>query len=306
LNMQHISNCTVVGDSLVALESSLQLYRIIDGQFIRAKADYIRKKALQLAVLHSRLTQPYSEEAALILRPNSKNYAHWLVESLPALYYLNQMKLSCPIIIPSTIARSGHSYVTESLACYENLTFRHLSQTAALNIRSALYLPAEWRKSQFDYVGPNAQFLADALKASGGAQSSRIYVSRSGRRKVSNQDELVEYLARFGFQVVDFSGMSLASQIEIGAGAELMLGAHGAGLANSLFMKKGSSVIEIDYPAPSRQDKYFFNVSRLTGKNHYFVRGRRANYAGKMDRNEDFAVDLRELETLFAGLGIKP
>ena len=74
----------------------------------------------------------------------------------------------------------------------------------------------------------------------------RIYIHRSGGvRNVSNFEEIKGVIEAYGFDIVDFETMSISDQIVTMYGAKHVVGEHGAGLINILFMKPGGTVLEI-------------------------------------------------------------
>jgi hypothetical protein len=69
------------------------------------------------------------------------------------------------------------------------------------------------------------------------------------RRSLENHQDLREALAvHYGdaFQNVILEGRSLKDQLELFRGARLVIGQHGAGLANSLWLEPGATVVELD------------------------------------------------------------
>ena len=80
-----------------------------------------------------------------------------------------------------------------------------------------------------------------------------IIVSRSNsiRRKLVNEKELLKKLAPYNFKLVYFEKCDYETQINIARNCKIMIGYHGAGLTNLLFMKSKSLFIEIfneNYP----------------------------------------------------------
>jgi hypothetical protein len=74
-----------------------------------------------------------------------------------------------------------------------------------------------------------------------------ILISRKNalRRVLLNENELYLNLKNFGFQLLQFENYSIDEQIKFSMNSSIMLGYHGAGLTNLIFMKKKSLVIEI-------------------------------------------------------------
>lgn len=78
----------------------------------------------------------------------------------------------------------------------------------------------------------------------------RIYVSRSKatRRRVDNEGELVQLLEKHDFTVVRLEELGFEEQVRLFSQAEVIVAAHGAGLANLVFSRKGTKVLEIQSP----------------------------------------------------------
>ena len=75
----------------------------------------------------------------------------------------------------------------------------------------------------------------------------KIFISRrdTPKRSIINEDEVVNVLNNYGFTTIVPSELSFYEQVAISAQCKIMLGIHGAGLANCLFSPKGSSLIEV-------------------------------------------------------------
>ncbi len=74
-----------------------------------------------------------------------------------------------------------------------------------------------------------------------------IYVSRqdSGQRLLVNEPAVIEMVTAAGFQVVSLTGMPVAEQVQLFAGARRVIGPHGAGLTNLVFCRPGARVLEL-------------------------------------------------------------
>jgi hypothetical protein len=76
---------------------------------------------------------------------------------------------------------------------------------------------------------------------------TKLVISRADAdtRMWLNENECFEKLAPLGFKLINTSKMSLIDQVTAFSKAEIILGSHGAGLTNLLFMAPESQVIEI-------------------------------------------------------------
>lgn len=82
-----------------------------------------------------------------------------------------------------------------------------------------------------------------------GQMSDKIYISRAhpggiGDRGVLNESELTKFLTERGFSILHLEQMSVTEQIKAFANAKLVIGPHGAGLANIIFCKQ-AKIIEL-------------------------------------------------------------
>jgi hypothetical protein len=79
----------------------------------------------------------------------------------------------------------------------------------------------------------------------------RFYVTRNDARlrRVANEEDLLPLLARHGIERVTLSGMPIAEQVALFMDAELIVAAHGAGLAHISWCKPGTHLIEF-IPSP--------------------------------------------------------
>jgi len=74
----------------------------------------------------------------------------------------------------------------------------------------------------------------------------RVLVARRGpTRTIANLAQVERALSESGFETVYVEGMSMADQIRLFQGAEFIVGAHGAALANLLFCDPGTRVVEL-------------------------------------------------------------
>lgn len=78
---------------------------------------------------------------------------------------------------------------------------------------------------------------------------ARIYVARGAvpRRRVTNELEVEKLLTSHGFTSVNPGVMTIDEQIELFSDAAIVVGPHGAGLTNSIFMAPGGALVELTH-----------------------------------------------------------
>jgi Glycosyltransferase 61 len=77
----------------------------------------------------------------------------------------------------------------------------------------------------------------------------RLFISRrdATKRRVANEDALVTALKALRFEVVVPGTLTFTEQVATFASADVIVGPHGAGLANALFMPRGSTMLELHH-----------------------------------------------------------
>ncbi|GAB4045074.1 glycosyltransferase family 61 protein [Spirosoma litoris] len=74
---------------------------------------------------------------------------------------------------------------------------------------------------------------------------NRIYISRSGRRRVVNEDALIELLKKYNFTIIDDRPRSVAEQVAIYKNASFIIGPHGASFTNIIWCEPGTHLFEL-------------------------------------------------------------
>jgi capsular polysaccharide biosynthesis protein len=134
----------------------------------------------------------------------------------------------------------------------------------------------------------------------------RLYLSRGrrrGSRIVRNEPEVVDALATLGFEVLDPGAMPVAEQIATFAAADLVVGPHGAALANLAFVSPGAGVVELFAP-DYVQGCYWKICACLPGVTYrYLVGVGKPPRRGRMDGvDSDITIDVADLLGLLEGL----
>eukprot|EP00947_MAST-08B_sp_MAST-8B-sp1_P000462 g462.t1 len=92
-----------------------------------------------------------------------------------------------------------------------------------------------------------------------------------------------------GLRVFDASGLSMAAQAELFAGARVILGPHGAGLTNMLFAPAGTQVIEL--PMRPHVNRCFGYLAHALGHRYWVVPEFRSYYHTRYEKLPASAID---------------
>ena len=137
-------------------------------------------------------------------------------------------------------------------------------------------------------VSPRIHQFRQALILSG-CPRRRIYVSRSGRRRIVNERALFSMLEAHGFEFIPDVSRSLADQIELFGSATHIVSPHGAGLSNILWSQDHSKILEL--ASSSYSPDYFINLASVLGLRHdRLCFGAKSSHWS--NSAEDFLVDV--------------
>lgn len=183
---------------------------------------------------------------------NGFSYYHWLLGTLPKLLLARSLGLlaSYDHIVVNPRHKGSVNFQTESLALlgiplekvryldrFTHFVCDHLSLPSDPCARHQTTL------SVWAYDLLRQAFLAPSDLAT----PKRLFVCRSAarRRKLATEGALVAKLAAYGFTPVVLEQLPFAEQVRLFAGADTVLGLHGAGLANAVFCRPGTRLIEL-------------------------------------------------------------
>ncbi|MFD0751102.1 glycosyltransferase family 61 protein [Mucilaginibacter calamicampi] len=125
----------------------------------------------------------------------------------------------------------------------------------------------------------------------------RVYICRSGRRRIINEAELITMLKKFDFVIIDDSNRSVSDQISIYYNASFILGPHGASFSNVIWCKPGTHLFELFSPnyAP---DFFLYLATLMSMEYSAFYEGVPDNKIDYLDGLvEDIYIPVAKLET---------
>lgn len=219
-----------------------------------------------------------AEDAVVIDTSERNNYFHWLIEVLPRYYFAKKLFGTAKQYIFSDIQAQ---YKKDSLADLTDADSKIIVNNGPHRslLCKKLFVPSLPGGSILNFNSQINEYASFAVsKLALGAQASpekRIYVSRSDAdfRRVLNEDDLYAQLfQKFGFEKVVLSELSFAEQKQLFYESRIIVSAHGAGLANLIFCRLGTSIIELT-PKGHQHMSPFWTLSYYLGKcSHYLVR----------------------------------
>ncbi|MEZ0542243.1 glycosyltransferase family 61 protein [Fibrella arboris] len=126
--------------------------------------------------------------------------------------------------------------------------------------------------------------------------AQRLYISRSGRRRVTNEADLIQLLKRFDFVVIEDKPRSVIEQIAIYKRASFIIGPHGASFSNIIWSEPGTQLLELF--SPNYTPNFFQHMASLLDLRYTaYTNGKPARSRGVIDAlEEDITVSIPEIE----------
>ena len=232
------------------------------------------------------------EHGILGVQDWANNYFHWMTEMLPRIAAMHHQGPDFPVLIPSNYL--NYPFIVESLSQL-NIDFKPFDVKYSLKVNTliAIEVPHVGRFNEGIMHFFRGKFLQGFAPVS---QPFRLlYISRDNakRRKITNEDDVFELLASKGFEKVSLENMPLKNQVKLFQEARVVIGCHGAGLANIMFMQKNQNIIELK----SNNNNYwcYFSLARVFGLKYYYSLN---NSNVTNHRDADIDIDLDALNLL--------
>lgn len=194
-------------------------------------------------------------------------FYHWLSEVLPRLWVVKAYLPDAVVPIPDYFLERW-PFVQETLAAFGNVQIRSISDRQVLQFKT-LVLPTQTGGSSNYQPIPIQQValtLVNHFYDPGFTlNTDKIYISRkhAKHRKVINEEDLLPILEKNGFRVSYFETLGFKEQINICARAKYVVGVHGAGLTNLMFLPAKSKIMEIRTPAPLPWLNCFYTLANV-------------------------------------------
>jgi capsular polysaccharide biosynthesis protein len=176
--------------------------------------------------------------------PRYQNYFHWLIECLPRLRGVRALEdrtdLDVSLLVPADLPE----WIAQSLMLVGFPKDRLVPAEAPLYHTSNLVVPSFPLPTPAECAWLRTQVLERAPEDVGVETGANVYISRAGatERTVRNENAVVSTLSEYGFESYRLEELSVAAQARLFDEADLIVGAHGAGLSNLVFCTDGAAL----------------------------------------------------------------
>lgn len=248
------------------------------------------------------LIQLDSDKTYVVIHHPWFNYYHWVCESIFRLWIVRR-KLEQMILILPEYYKSA-DFIVGSLEPFGIKEVYYIPKGKSLLVQHLCLPQIKPICDSYNQVHLNQvrNFYWDYVlsrKPVSVSQTKKLYISRklAKRRMVVNEHELVTVLLKFGFEVFYPENFAFLEQVVIFSNVMYVVGMHGSGLTNMLFMRKGVSVLELhknktnelDHPSP-----LFWYMAEALGIFYYH---QPCETVGREDYFDgDYFVDIGQLE----------
>lgn len=186
------------------------------------------------------------------------NYFHWFFDSLSKIYFYNKYYkftkndyFLVPNIKNEYQKKSlGFFGIKNILNAYETKHFK-INKLITTNFTNFNVNPPLEIINYFRNI-----FLKKNLNK---IHNNCIFLNRTGfastYRDIFNKKEVISYLLKKNFKIIDPSKLNFLSQVKIFNSCKKIIGVHGAAFTNIIFCKKGTKIIELK-SVNSKNDLY--------------------------------------------------
>jgi hypothetical protein len=202
----------------------------------------------------------------------SNGYFHWLADVLTRLYVMRHRLDDFVLLLPSDY--EARDFVQSSLRPFGLKAVEFIKRDEVLQCRK-VFVPTHTAPSGH-YNEEIIQGVRSLLLESYGdskyrGEGERIYISRgrAPKRRILNEDVVLDILRDFQFQTVYAEDLTFAEQVNICSRARYLVSNHGAGLTNMLFMPEGGRVLELRHHTDSVNNCYF-TLSSALNLNYFY------------------------------------
>ena len=244
-------------------------------------------------LLNGRIAMAVTPEA-------SGNYYHWLLDLVPRVLLLKHAAQNFSNYDALLLNGSRANYEREILAALgvplEKI--RYVDSRERFQIASAVFpsmdinVTAPWK----------VHGLRDLPFSGKQNQHRRLYLSRASAavRRIANENEISEVLRHRNFEIVEAENLSWREQANLFADASVIVAPHGAALANIVFCKPGTRVVEISTRAGYRD--WYWQLAAVAGLSHEVMEAQRSGSFSGSYENADMIVSRENLERLLESL----
>lgn len=196
----------------------------------------------------------------------SPAYFHWFTEAISRLIVCEEFHKDYIVVLPKTFEK--YNYATESLKilnCKYQILEKRSYFVEKLVLPSHTATIGNYNENIINLI--RDKFLINFPNI----PHRKIYISRAKaeKRKIINEDEVIELLNQYDYEIHTFEDYPLIKQIEIMSQTKSLISLHGAGLTNMIFMPANGQIMEFR----NKDDNYnncFFSLASALNHSYFY------------------------------------
>jgi hypothetical protein len=217
---------------------------------------YVTRRTLTAP--RQRFDDPGERYVSAFNRWSGRNYFHWMCDVLPRVYLAREVVDGATFVLPGN--HTGR-FIEASLAPFRPARIVYFQPWKIARFDEVL-VPGHVAVSgnyHEETIRAMARLLTSAYGSPGGESGRRVYVTRrkAGFRYVRNEDEVVEVVRRYGFEVVANEDLSFRDQVALYSRVRFLVGIIGANLTNVMFMEPGGALLQLTRTEDAHNHLYY-------------------------------------------------
>jgi capsular polysaccharide biosynthesis protein len=225
----------------------------------------------------------------------SPGHFHWFCEVLPQLLCIKESCKDFILMLPDNnyVRTIGIESLSLLGLVFKDLLF--MQRNEFYKSKKIYYINNCSKAGLNDDLMRKVQgvFIKDKPKG-----NKNIYITRENAafRKVLNEAELIIMLKGYGFEIIRAEDFTLKEQVDIFTSAQTVIGIHGAGLANCIFMHSGSDVAELRKKENGPANVGFWHLAEGLKHNYYYYNGEADSERTIVGRGANLSINVKDFE----------
>jgi hypothetical protein len=244
------------------------------------------------------------------------NWYHYIIEILPKVLLIENINCKTILISDDICNYPTMKQALEALINEKHYTIKLLNRKQNYKVKKLFFIN-EINKIEFNKINPNInnantayfrekylhllreKLLLNYIKEENNL-NKKIFLWRENTHRIAqNQNEVLVYLEKNGFEKIDSSTLTLEQQIKIFNSAEIIIGTTGAAWSNLIFCKQNTKAI-IFSPIFFNSFNAFSNLAKIFNINLTYS----YYYLSKLNHSEsNFNINIEELDTILKTYG---
>lgn len=226
----------------------------------------------------------------------SMGHFHWICDTLPRIWLIRDKTKLFSLLLPDL-----PYFRTVALESFDllGLKFKEiiwLKEDAFYHVPE-LYFVSPLHRSGHFHPGVMKEIKEKFLMGLHGGDN-RIYISRGKQkvRKIVNEHELLPILKEYKFDVIYGEEFTLKEQLKLISDANILMGIHGAGLANAIFQQSKTNLVELRVKENAPSNVGYWHLADAMDINYYYYNGMPDSDLPLVGKGGNLVIDINGFE----------